>query len=357
MALFQLLPDIFVPTFEIKVDGSPLKEDVAKSVLEVSVTEHLGPPSQFSFRLNDPKMDFVKQQSGLFTEGKRVEISIGYVGKTRAMIVGEISALSADFPNSGPVTLLVEGFDLLHRLTRGTIYRTFGWDNPDQGMPHKEIVSTIVEKEAKLKLSVDPKLTRTEPVVQDHKTNLAFLEELAESDGYFLWIDGETVHFESKPPDLKSVSLEWGKTLMSFSPRLSTAGQVNAVEVRGWDPNQKQEVSARVESSGGATAALASTGKQQIAQGTGGKSERVIEDVRITSAQAARDLAEKILLEQQQSLITGNGTSVGEPDIRMGTILELSGIGRFEGEYRVEQVTHTVGEGGYQTSFQVKRKL
>ena len=29
---------------------------------------------------------------------------------------------------------------------------------------------------------------------------------------------------------------------MSFSPRLSTAGQVNVVEVRGWDPSAKTKL-------------------------------------------------------------------------------------------------------------------
>src|SRR5437763_1643726 len=103
---------------------------------------------------------------------------------------------------------------------------------------------------------------------------------------------------------------------MSFSPRLSTAGQVDAIEVRGWNPVQKQSFSARVQRSGAATAALAQTGQKQIARGAGGQSERVIVcDTSVSSAEEARTFAEAMLSEQQLGLITGNGTSVGHPDI------------------------------------------
>jgi phage protein D len=355
MALFELLPDIYVPTFELTVNYAPLPPPVTKTILEVSVTERLDPPNQFSFRVNDPKLTFIDAAGGLFTEGSRVELSLGFVGNTHRMIVGEISALTADFPNSGPATLQVDGFDLLHRLTRGTIYRKFEGPAPSSGLPDSQIVSQLAA-EAQLIPAVDATPVRTAPRVQEHKTNLAFVEELARANGYFFWVDGDTLYFKRARPASTSIALEWGKTLMSFSPRLSTAGLVNSIEVRGWDPIQKQSFAVRVEPSGAATAALAPTGQQQIAQGSGGRSELVITDAPVSSAQEAQGYAEAILAEQQQNMITGSGTSVGQPEMRVGTSLELTGIGRFNGTYVVEQVTHSVGGGGYQTSFQVSQQ-
>jgi phage protein D len=245
----------------------------------------------------------------------------------------------------------VQGFDLLHSLTRGTIYRTFGGPNPNSGIPDSQIVTEIAG-EANLIPSVETTSTRDAPRVQNHKTNLAFIEELARANGFYFWADGDTLNFKSGPPTEGTIPLERGKTLSSFSPRLSTAGQVNAVEVRGWDPIQKQPISARVQRSGAATQVLASSGQQQVAEGTGGRSERVIENAPVRTAAEAQTLAESILSSQNQTLI-----SAGPPDIRVGTILDLSGVGRFNGEYLVEQVTHSVGGSGYQTSFQVKARL
>ena len=82
MPLIKLLPDIFVPTFEMKVQGIPLDPVTAKSITEISVSRHLNPPSQFSFTLNDLKLGFIDAQTGIFTEGTRVEISLGFVRKT-----------------------------------------------------------------------------------------------------------------------------------------------------------------------------------------------------------------------------------------------------------------------------------
>jgi phage protein D len=353
---FQLLPDVYVPTFAMSVDNVPLNTLVAKSILEISVTEHLNPPSQFSFSLNDPKLDFIKKEGGLFTEGKRVEISLGFVGNTRRMMVGRISALTASFPSSGPATLQVEGFDLVHSLTRGTIYRTFGGPDPNSGIPDSQIVTEIAG-EASLTPSVDTTPARTAPRVQNNKTNFAFLEELARENSFYFWVSGDTLNFKREPPRAQTIALERGKTLISFSPRLSTTGQVNAVEVRGWDPIQKQPISARVQRSGAAAAALAPSGQQQVAKGTGGLSERVIQEPHVRTTAEAQTIAENTLNELTQSLISGNGTSAGPPDLAVGSILELSGIGRFNGSYVVEQVTHSVGGSGYQTSFQVKARL
>lgn len=356
MAAFKLLPDIFVPTFDLTVgSGGPLSDRILKSIMDISVTEHTGPPSRFSFRLNDPKLVFVNRVDGRFTEGTRVEISLGFVGQTRRMIVGEISALTADFPNSGPATVTVEGFDLLHRLTRGTVYRVFGGPNPSDGIPDSDIVTRLAQ-DAGINAVVKETSARTATRVQNNKSNLHFLEELAAANGYTLRMDGDTLHFTDEVATFDTIPLEWGKTLLSFTPRLSTAGQVNAVEVRGWDQQQKAAISFRATRSGDAGGLLAPTGQQQVTQGAGGDSVRVIEDRAISTVQEAQQRAEATLRDLTQSLVSGNGASAGPPDLRVGSVLELSGIGRFSGQYTVEEVTHSVSGSGYQTSFQVRAR-
>jgi len=351
MPLIELLPEIFVPAFEIKVNNVPLDPATAASILDVTFTEHLDPPSEFSFRVNDPTLKFIDQRAGHFTEGTRVDVSMGYRGKTTLMIVGEIVALSADFPSSGPATLEVEGYDLLHAATRGTAHRVFDGPSPDTAASDGQVVSQIAS-DLSLSPSVDSSLSRTEPWVQDHTTNLKMLEAVAAASGFFLWVDGSTLYFKRNPPAPARVPLKWGQNLLSFSPRLTTAGQVNAVEVRAWDPVQKQAVTGRAQRKG---SSLAATGEQQVARGAGGRSERVLwRELGISSSQEAQALADRLLADQEQGSLRSSGSSVGRTDIRVGAILELSGIGRFSGDYQVEEVTHTIGDGGYQTTFQVR---
>ena len=126
-----------------------------------------------------------------------MEISLGYVGNTKKLILGEITALTADFPSSGPATLQVEGFDLLQRAdSRHRLPQVWGEGaTPSSGLRDSEIVSEIAS-EMGFNASVDETPVRTEPRVQDHITNLDFLQELAEANGYFLGWTMDILYFK-----------------------------------------------------------------------------------------------------------------------------------------------------------------
>jgi phage protein D/phage baseplate assembly protein gpV len=346
----KLLPDIYVPTFDMKVDGVPLDAQLAKQVIEISVTQHLEPPDTFHFRVNDPTLDLINPQSGTFTEGTRVEISLGFVGNTKKLIIGEITAVAADFPDSGPATIEVQGFGLAHRLRRGTIWRIWGGPDPTDGMADSDIVTQIAN-EVGLTPDVDATGPGSEPITQQNVSNFDFLTQLAQRNNYYLWADGTTLHFKKQMPPPSDLTLERGKTLLSFSGRLSTAGQVNSVEVRGWDVKQKQPFSATVQRTD--SASLSSAGQAQLAKGTGGQSSRLIPNAPVANAQQAQSYAQAVMLGQQNILRSGSGTSVGYPDLQVGANLTLAGIGRFNGTYTVREATHTLGSGGYRTSFEV----
>ena len=349
----QLTPDIFVPTFDMKIDGATLDAQIAAQVIDITVTQHLDPPAAFQFRMDDPELKLIDLQRGKFTEGTRIEIGIGFVGNVQNLIMGEITAVAADFPGSGPATLEVQGFDLAHWLMRGTVWRVWGGPGAHDGLADSDIVTEIAN-EVGLTSDVDPTGQRSAPIVQQNVSNLAFLTHLAHLNNYYLWVDGTTLHFKEQISAPNNVKLEWGKTLMSFSGRLSTAGQVNSVEVRGWDPKQKQQFTATVQRSD--TSSLSATGQAQLAKGAGGQSNLLITDAPVTDAQQAQDYAQAIMSGQQKTLFTGNGTSVGDPSIQVGATLTLTGVGRFDGTYTVQQATHTLGAGGYQTSFEVLQK-
>jgi len=351
MGLLQPLPDVYVPTFEMMVGNRKLETSIAKSIMQITVTEHLSGPNSFSFRLNDPKLALIDEKKGPFTEGTRVEIDLGFVGKTRKMIVGEISALTADLPSSGPAAVEVQGFDRFHGLHRGTVYRQFGGESPGSGLSDSEIVSQIAA-EMQLQPIVEETGARASPRIQNNITNFDFLQKLAQENDYFVKVDSGTIYFRSQPPQRPdTIRLEWGKNLVSFSPRLSTAGLVNEVVVRGWDQVRKQRILVNVKRDP-TQLPISPAGLKQISKGAGGRSQRVI-DVPVSSFPEAKAIADSILRKQQVTAVAGSGTCLGDPAIRAGAKLELSGIGRFAGSYFITRVTHTIGESGYWTSFEV----
>ena len=350
MARSQSLLDVFVPAFEITVGNRKLETSIAKSIMEITVTEHSSGPSSFSFRLNDPKLTLIDEKKGPFTEGTRIEIDLGFVGETRKMIVGEISALSADLPNTGPAVVEVQGFDYFHRLSRGTVFRQFGGETPDSGLPDSEIASQIAA-EMQLQAIVKKTQKRASPRIQNNESNLDFLQDLAKKNGYVVKMDRDTIYFGPARPS-ETIRLEWRKDLLNFSPRLSTAGLVNEVVVRGWDQIRKQRIVVNLKRDGTKSVSISPTGLKQISKGSGGRSQRVI-DVPVSSFLEAEVIAEDTLRNQQVTSVAGSGTCLGNPAIRVGGKLELSGVGRFTGSYFITRVTHTIGEGGYLTSFEV----
>ena len=101
-------------------------------------------------------------------------------------------------------------------------------------------------------------------------------------------------------------------------------------------------------------AGVAKNGLKQISKGSGGRSQRVVSDASVSNLREAEVLAESVLRRSAgDHRDRQRGSCLGDPSLRVGAKLELSGIGRFEGSYLATTVTHTVGENGYQTSFEV----
>jgi phage protein D/phage baseplate assembly protein gpV len=351
----ERLPDVYAPALSISVDGRPLEPAIAQRILRLSVNEHLSLPGDFSLDLYDPTLELVDADRGRLTEGAMVELSLGYVGRTRKLMTGRISSLTAAFPSGGPPTVTVQGFDLLLDLARGTAYRPFKGSAQGSGAPDSQIATQLAE-EAGLQVVVDQTSERRTPRVQNDETNLDFLRTLAAENGFSLWVQDRTLHFQRvrRPRSPALIRLAWGRTLQSFTPRVSTVGQVDSVEVRGWDSKEKRHFTALAKRPGpSGPGRLATAGERELRRGAGGGSRIVVNDASVSSPKEAQALADHILADRLRAALSGSGTSYGEPDMGAGTPLELSSIGRFSGRYTVTEVTHTLGDGGYQTTFQV----
>jgi hypothetical protein len=64
------------------------------------------------------------------------------------------------------------------------------------------------------------------------------------------------------------------------------------------------------------------------------------------------------LIPKLNNRLTGTGTCVGDPTIRPGAVIKLTGLGvEFGGLYRVTSATHTLDANGYRTSFEVRKEI
>jgi phage protein D len=276
---------------------------------------------------------------------------MGYVNNLAELIDGEVAALEPAYPTRGADMLLVRGYDRLHRLRRGRKQRSF------LNMKYSDVAAQIAN-EMGLMPRCDATQEKHDYIFQTNQTNIDFLKGLARRINYELVVKNKELHFRKPRTDRStSFTLEWGKSLKSFAPRMSTSGQVSEVVVRGWDPKGKKEIVGRAKKGDVKKDLKGSSTGPVTAERAFGQVETSVCSYPIFDRAEADALARSELNKRALNFLVGEGTCIGETDIRSGIVLELKGLGkRFSGNYYVASTTHTYVNGqGYSTSFTVQR--
>jgi phage protein D len=354
----------FAPAFRVEVDGAELAPDVAKHVLDVEVSTQPSAIDHFSLTLANPFPELPwthTDQANQFAEGRSVRISLGYVDRLEPLFDGEITSVSPSFPESSAPTVRVEGLSRLHWLDHGTKMRTF------QDMYDKEIFEKIAG-EQNLTPQADPTPMKHRYLAQTNLTDFKFLLARARWLRFELLADGKNVIFrKANESEAKTYALVWGNPqeglqpdaqvlpLRSFDPTLNAREPVSSVVVRGQDSSTGEAIEEHA-GKGDEDASMGGKAAADVRSSSSlGPSELVISDQPVTSREEARELARAEYNRRARRLVSGRGASIGIPDLRAGSVIELRGVGRFSGLYYVTSISHRIGASGYQTSFDVER--
>lgn len=334
-----------VSPISLKVEGTPISEDVVGDLLEVVVDHSLHLPSMFSIKLHNHDMKWLQDET--FREGKKVEISYGE-SPAQKLLSGKIEALEPDLNQDAP-TLVVRGFDLSHGLYRGLMRRAFN------NVKDCDLVRQLAREASLNPSDVDDTPEVHEYVYQNNQTNAEFLLERASRVGYELWVEDDKLHFHAPRTAGSPVRIEWGVNLRSFRPRLSTAQQVNEVEVRGWNPKTKEQVVGRATRGAGSPQIGISQPGADVARAAWGEAKYAVVDQFVRSAAEAEKMAQSVLDELASSFVEADGMVDGNADIRAGKQVEVAGVGpRFNGTYYVTQaVHHWTKELGLKSNFSI----
>jgi uncharacterized protein len=347
--------DILVPDFDVLIEGVPVPPSVRQAIMAVSVSQRANQPASFQLQINDPRFELVDAAQGLLAEGMRVELAMGYAGNLLPMIEGEITSLGVELEESGGLTLSIEGFDALHAASRNSGYRQFREEQSDSAIV-REIATDFVPLAV-----VEETGSRGNGRIQQGVSDLAYLQELAELHHFQLWVDGRTMFFMRERPAPPAVFARGGN-LISFSAHFSTAGQVAEIEVRSWDSAKKEAIVASAAATDALDyqKALSPTGLAQIISGAiglgSGRRKQIIHaQGEVNSIAEARDRANAEMAKLRRQLLTAGGSVVGDPKLRVGSIVALMDMGRFSlRPYVVESLTHQINASGYRTQFEMR---
>ena len=315
----------------IKIEGSPASEDVTAHLTDAEIDHSLHLPSMFTLRLHNPDMKWLDDET--FREGKKIEIEAD--DPPVKLLSGKIAALEAELDQSSPA-LVVRGYDLSHKLYRGRQRRSFN------NVTDADLARKLAQESGLRPGQIDdPPGAPHEHVYQNNQTNAEFLLERARRLGFELYVEDDTLNFHKPAPNGQAVKLAWGETLRNFLARLSTAEQVNEVEVRGWDPGTKDKVEGHATTGNGAPQIGIAQPGADIAKNTWGEAKIAIVHQFVRSPSEAETFAQAALDELASSFVEAEGVCDGNPAVVPGKQVEIQGVGnRFNGLYYVTQAIH-----------------
>jgi uncharacterized protein involved in type VI secretion and phage assembly len=223
--------------------------------------------------------------------------------------------------------------------------------------------SDIVKKvagEAGLSVDADSTSEVHDWVMQNNQTNWEFLQERAAHNGFRLFLrDGSKLCFKKVQDEGRSKhSVEWGKELRSFRPRVSASPQVDEVEVRGWDPKKTEVISATARTAQGVPKVQQDKQGGQVASQAFGSAKMVVVDRPVHTQGEAKAIAQSLCDEIGGAFLEAEGLCYGVPQMRAEDMVKLDNVGqRFSGEYLVTACQHTYTPAeGYASVFTVSGK-
>ncbi|WP_331771656.1 hypothetical protein OG948_49620 (plasmid) [Embleya sp. NBC_00888] len=373
----------YAPEMRLRFAGRPAPAALRGSVTGVTCQTGMGDADRLEVSLANEGLRWLDDP--LFRLDTEVSIALGYApDEPRRLFTGEVVGTEASFPSDGMPMLRVVAQDRRTRLAAASPARWFGVPVPKLGvlpLPDAVVAPLLAVEHGMIPLldplgaflsaalgAVDVVASLEDPSMrqrvvrrQQSETTLDFLKKIAVENAWELIVehDGEPSGYVLRlmspaaylSPD---VTLRYGRSLMEFTPRISTVGQIERVSVRVWRPEVRLELTVSVGYDWDRRALSI-----EVAPGFGLPSGRqvLLVDEPVTIATAPRLIVSK-LLPRLNRRTTASGSCVGDPRISAGRVLRIEGVGEtFGGLWRVVSAQHTLDGGGYRTSFELRKEI
>jgi len=197
---------------------------------------------------------------------------------------------------------------------------------------------------------------------QANESDYDFLGRIAAENGWDVFVEhdgalgGHLLHFTSSLDHLDAdFTYGYGSSLLEFTPRLSTVGQIFSVGGFVWIAAIKMTFSVVLGFDWDRMSLTLAIYPGMIPLNTLPADFLIEEPLTLTSI--PRKLVSELIPKLNHRL-TASGSVVGEPRLRAGNVIRIEGAGEeFGGLYRATGVTHTLDGGGYRTSFEARKEI
>jgi phage protein D len=341
-----------IPT--VQVDGQ-LNDKVSAQLLEMKMCEHEAGMSNLELRFSNfgsfsgGLADQVFEDGTILKLGAGLIVYAGLVTSPTEIFRGRITALEAIFPSEGPPELLVLAEDALQvaRMKR----RTKAWNNTSLSAILTQVASD---------LGLTPVTSGLDATIgseqQLNESDLHFLRRLlARYDADLQVVAAELHATPRSQAQRNAIQLDMYSQLHEVRVLADLAHQVSQITVTGWDFNQGQTISATSQTTSlgpGAGQTGAFWLPQVLPQNANSRSEQLAQYATLNQADA-QALVDAEFAQRSRQFVVARGVSEGNPALRVGTYLTLTGLGpRFSNTYYTTSTVHRFDTSrGYATDF------
>ena len=376
----------FAPDYRIEIGGETIPAAMRASVIRINYQDGIQGADRVEVTLANDELQWLDHP--LLQVDTSFALSIGYApGPLEEVFVGEITGVTVSFPNSGVPTVVVVAHDFLQRLTHGTKDRAFAISIPCIGkfplpdplvadlVAFTNLLIPVVDPAGAalsfltllLAYAVDPIEAKKGIRIQKNVSDFDFLSQLAKENGWEMYIDhtlpphGRILKFQFLIQDYSpSVNLRWGQSLIDFTPKVSTVGQVGGVSARIWIPSIQIEVvivlSWDFDRAAFNLMVFPNLPGLEDVPGVN-SSQGVLKIQAISPVTAPKEILSE-LLPRLNNRLTASGSTIGDPRIKASKVINFDGLGQqFGGLYRVTQATHIIDTSGYRTQFEARKEV
>jgi len=282
----------------------------------------------------------------LLSLGKSVKVWVGDQNDPQEVFQGKITALEMQMGEGAQPKLMALAEDGLQkaRLTRRT--RLY-----DAGTV-ADIVRAI-GSDLGMQVDVSGMEQNIDEQMQLNESDLAFLRRLLDRFDGELNVVGEVLTVAPRAEIRRSeVTLEMGSQLQRIRIMADLAHQVSTITFAGFDVAAGEQINVASDDSVDLGPGQGRTGAEILQESFGRRSEH------LAHVGAGDDIEAQALVnagfsKRVRKFVTAEGVTVGNPAVRVGTHLRLTGVGpRFENTYFVTTARHQYDlNNGYRTIF------
>ena len=317
-----------LPQVTVEVEGTPLSTEDEQTLAEVRVQQRLSMPTLCELTFRDPAGSGLATATLRLGAALRVEVQ----GHGETLFAGQVTAIEHVYGPAHEHDIRVRAYDVLHRLRKRQTVRA-----------HVQVTLRDLAQELIADLGLSVEMAQAGPqwqtLIQHRQSDFELLVELAERCGLFLTLRAEVLHVLTLEGMGDVIPLELGESL--HEARLEVNGDLacRSINTAGWNPLRVEAHTGRAANSRTGRSILAEAAPEQI----GGSDERDFVDESAPDDQHAEAIAQAELDQRAAREVTLWGVAEGDPALRPGTPIEVSGIADdLSGRYVLTSVTHII---------------